>query len=177
MVLIMVMPFRRGRSLTPVQSIKHVIDAGGGLTATASVVVLGTSVIIRSGAPFTPNELLIGETVNGVFLTVNIIGATGAPVAGPVDWYIAKQRSNQDPNVDFPDPGDTGQSNLRNQIIHEEKGVPGSGDGTPHVFKGVVVIPRGMRRTRQGDQLFVKLKMTTGDTGTFCVKAIYKSFS
>ncbi len=171
----MVMPFRRRQSSArPIQSVKHVVDSGGGLTATASVVTVANTVNSLS-TPFAPVEVVLGHTVNAMFVIINIIGSTGAPVSGPVDWYIAKGRSGQLSSA-FPDPGDTGQSSLRNQIFHEEKGVPGSGDGTPHVFKGVIVLPRGFRRMRDGDFVFFKLKMTTGDTGTFCLKSIYKSY-
>ncbi len=165
--------FRRGNSLNPVNSIKHVLDAGGGLTSTSSNVPIATAVA-NVGTTFVPGDIRVGATINGLFLTVNIIGATGQGVTGPVDWYIIKLHSGQAGVL--PTPGNTGISTIRNQIIHEEKGVPGSADGTPHIFKGVVVIPRGMRRMREGDTINVVLKMTDPDAGTFCVKSIYKSF-
>ncbi len=171
------MPFRRGSRLgNLIQSKKHVVDAGGGLTDATSTVILSTSVA-QPDFSTTPTEVEIGSTVNGMFIIINIIGSTGAPLSGPVDWYISKFRSGQNINTSFPDPGNTGIASVRNQIFHEEKGVPGSGDGTPHVFKGVIAIPRGMRRQREGDQFFIKLKMSTGDTGTFCLKSIYKEFN
>ncbi len=168
----MVMPFRR--RMNPIQSYKHIIDAGGGLTSTVSTVDVSQAVQARTGA--SPNECVIGETVNGLFVIVNILGATGQGVTGPVDWYIIKQRSNQAVGT-LPDPGNTGNDIMRSQIFHEEKGVSGSADGTPHVFKGVIVVPPNMRRQREGDKFLIRLKMTDPDTGTFCVKVIYKSFS
>ncbi len=76
-----------------------------------------------------------------------------------------------------PDPANAGISKVRNQIIHMEKGLAGSGDGTPMAFKGVIAIPRGMRRMREGDQWNIVLnsKDATNDA-TFCLKAIYKSW-
>ncbi len=107
-----------------------------------------------------------------------MLGATGGGLNGSLNWYIAKARSGQAPGADFPDPGSTGVSDMRNQIFHEEKGLAGSADGTPMAFKGVVVIPRSMRRMREGDQLFVKLRSTDNMNDTnFCVKVIFKSFS
>ncbi len=158
------------------QTVKHVIDAGGGLTDVSAVVPLSTVVNTKQSAT-DPLECEVGETINGIFLSIYIIGATGSGVTGPIDWFIGKSRSAQVPSSDFPDPGATGSASIRNQIFHEEKAVSGSADGTPMAFKGVVPIPRGMRRQRLGDQFFVKLKMSTGDTGTFCVKAIYKTLS
>ncbi len=165
---------RRGGSVS-VHSVKHVLDSGGGLTDVTSSVPISQVVNARA-AVFDPVEVVLGETIKYIFLIINIIGATGAGVTGPVDWYIAKQRSGQSVGV-FPDPGNTGQSNLRNQIFHEEKGVPGSADGTPHVFKGVIKVPPIYQRQRDSDQFVIRLKMSTGDTGVFCVKAIYKSWS
>ncbi len=170
----MVMPFRRMSRLgNIVKSYKHVVDLEGGLTSTASVNVLatGTDDVI---SPLT--QVPTGSTINGIFISFYIIGDTGAPLAGPLDWYIAKLRSGQTAATDFPAPGLTGVSSVRNQIFHEEKGLSGSGDGTPMVFKGVIVIPKGMRRMRAGDVIFIKAKSNTTDTPSFCIKAIYKHF-
>ncbi len=157
-----------------INSIKHVLDAGGGLTSTSADVPLAVAVPNVDTTTFKPGDVRVGSHVNGMFIIVNIIGATGAPVSGPVDWYIAKFHEGQLGSA--PTPGNTGVSKIRNQIFHEEKGVPGSGDGTPNVFKGVIAVPRSMRRMREGDSIRIFLKMSTPDSGTFCVKAIFKSF-
>ncbi len=122
----------------------------------------------------TPSEVRIGSTINGFFLSVFMIGATGAPVTGSLNWYLMKRHSDQ---TTVPVAGTTGISDLRSQIIHEEKGLAGSGDGTPMAFKGVIAIPRGMRRNRIGDEWILVLRNldATVDT-TFCLKAIYKSY-
>ncbi len=175
MVLLVIVPFRRSRN--PIQSVKHVVDVEGALSGgTTSDVPLSATVESRA-TPFNPIECVIGETVNGIFLSIFIIGATGAGQAGSLNWYIGKSRAGQT-IASFPAPALTGASDLRNQIFHEEKGLAGSADGTPMAFKGVVVIPRGMRRMRSGDQFFVKLRATDNiNDVNFCVKAIYKSFS
>ncbi len=161
---------------TQIHSIKHVVDSFGGLTSTPSVTAFGNAVVTRSAA-FDPAEVEVGETVNGFFITVFAIGDSGSAVIGPIDWYIGKSRSAQVQTSDFPDPGATGISPIRNQIFHEEKGLVGSGDGTAMAFKGVIVVPKGMRRMRQGDSFFMKIKTDGAETAQFCFKAIYKSFS
>ncbi len=179
MVLQVLMPFRRGSRMgTQIHSLKHVIDVEGALSGgVASVVPLTQSVQSRA-TPFEPVEMINGETINAFFLSIFMIGATGSGQNGSINWYIAKARSGQSTVTDFPDPAVTGGSNVRNQIFHEEKGLAGSADGTPMAFKGVVVVPRSMRRFRDGDQFIIKLRSTdiTNDVN-FCVKAIYKSFS
>ncbi len=169
---------RTSRLGTQIHSIKHVIDSEGALTgASSSTNVFATAVVARNTV-FNPAEVVVGETVNGIFLSIFMIGATGSGQDGSLNWYIAKSRSGQLPGADFPDPGSTGISDLRNQIFHEEKGLAGSADGTAMAFKGVVVIPRSMRRMREGDQLFIKLRSTDAvNNVNFCIKSIYKSFS
>ncbi len=162
--------------MNPIQSVKHVVDSSGALTNTASVTTLLKTVPVTS-TTFDPIEVQTGEKVNGLFLSFYAIGSTGAPLAGPIDWYIAKSHTGQFPVSIFPDPGATGLSTVRNQIFHEEKGLSGSGDGTPMVFKGVIAIPRGMRRMRQDDNIFIKAIVTGSDVVNFCIKAIYKSYS
>ncbi len=169
----MTVPFRRG-SRPVINSIKHVIDTEGGLTSTVSVVPLAKGVGTQSD-PFNPNNVVVGSRINAFYISIFIIGATGAPVTGSQNWYIARQHSGQS-NSGFPDPGTTGTSLLRNQIIHQEKGLVGSGDGTAMAFKGVVVVPRGMRRMREGDNWNIYLKNNSADSATFCLQSIYKSF-
>ncbi len=171
------MPFRSRRRIPPMQSFKHVIDADGTLaTGVSAVVPLSDGVNIKTGA--FPTQTITGEVINGIFVTIFIIGSTGQPVDRPQNWYIAKSRSGQNSTTDFPIPGESGVSEVRNQIFHEEKGLVGSGDGTAMAFKGVIAVPRGMRRMREGDQIFIKLKNDDAMNDThFCVKAIYKSLS
>jgi len=163
---------------TQIHSVKHIIDASGGLTGGVAALVPLSKVVNARTEPFDPLETVVGESVNGIFLSVFMIGSTGSGLQGQLDWYIAKSRAAQTPISDFPNPQATGISPVRSQIFHEEKGLAGSADGTPMAFKGVVVIPRGMRRQRDGDQFFIKIRSedATNDA-QFCVKAIYKSFS
>ncbi len=172
------MPFRRfsRRSLNPVNSIKHVIDTNGTLVQAGTVVSVSFIVAVPNvdTTTFKPGDVRVGAKVNGVFFSIFNIGQSGAPVNFPIDWFIIKLHEGQT----APVPGQTGTSKLRNQIIHEEKGLVGSGDGTAMAFKGVIAIPRGMRRMREGDSFEFHSRVGGGGTSdvTFCFKAIYKSF-
>ncbi len=166
---------RRSQGIRPVNRIKHVVDSSGGLTSTSSVNALADTVTVLTD-PFNPVEVELGSTINGMFISIYVIGSTGAPLEGPIDWYIGKGRASQTALNQFPDPGVTGTFDIRNQIFHEEKGLSGSGDGTPMVFKGVIAIPKGMRRMRSGDSIFIKIKCTGADVCNFCIKAIYNSY-
>ncbi len=169
----LIMPrFRRGQ----IHSIKHIVDADGTLDMVGTTVgiPIGTTVDAPS-AVFNPAEVTLGETVKAIFLSIFVIGASGAGIGAPINWYIIKLRAGQTQ----VNPGETGVSQIRNQIFHEEKGMAGSIDGTPMAFKGVVRVPPGMQRMRSGDvfQIAFNLESTASGDANFCVKAIYKSFS
>ncbi len=166
---------RMSRLGNQIHSLKHIIDTEGALSGAAKSVTPLMNAVASPNATFDPLDVELGSTVNGFFLSVFVIGATGAGNIGSINWYIVKTRSGQFSSL--PEPEATGTSPLRNQIFHQEKGLAGSADGTPMAFKGVVVVPRGMRRTREGDNFYLVLKGTDPTTDyNFCVKAIYKSF-
>ncbi len=168
------MPFRGSRLGSIINSVKHVVDTEGGVTEVNSRSVIANTVTVKS-ASFDPTEVGIGDKINAFFLSIFIIGTTGAPVTGSINWYIIKLHTAQ---TGPPNAGNTGPSTLRNQIFHEEKGLAGSGDGTPMAFKGVIVVPKGMRRMRQGDSFEVVIRLNdASQSAGFCLKAIYKSFS
>ncbi len=169
--MVYLMPFRR--SLNPVNSVKHILDSEGALSGAAVSANAIATAVPNTGTTFVPGDIRVGAKINAFFLSVFVIGATGSGNTGSINWFLMKVHDGQA----LPQPGATGLSMVRNQIIHEEKGLSGSIDGTPMAFKGVVVIPRGMRRMREGDTWFLALKGTDATTDyNFCVKAIYKSF-
>ncbi len=161
-----------------IHSVKHIIDSEGALTGGITSITPISTVVNARSAVFDPLEIVIGERINGIFLSVFMIGATGTGLSGSLNWYICQIRAGQSANADFPSPAAAGGSNVRSQIFHMEKGLAGSADGTPMAFKGVIVIPKSMRRQRDGDSFNVLLNSTdsTSDTN-FCIRAIYKSFS
>ncbi len=164
----------RQRNLSPINSIKHVIDVSGSWTnATSRSVILNVVPNVDTSV-FKPGDVRVGARVNGFYISIFAIGSTGAPVSGPIDWYIVKLHEGQAAAI--PTPGNTGISKIRNQIFHEEKGFSGSGDGTPMVFKGVIAIPKGMRRMREGDSFEINAIVTGTDVVNFCIKCIYKSY-
>ncbi len=169
------MVFRRRFAKAPINSIKHVIDVSGALSGGSTSQVPIAVGVPQVGATFVPGDIRTGATINGFFLSIFVIGATGAPINGPIDWYLVKIHDGQSGST--PTPGATGVSKIRNQIIHEEKGLAGSGDGTAMAFKGVVAVPKGMRRMREGDIWRVLLRSDdVSNDAQFCVKAIYKSY-
>lgn len=112
----------------------------------------------------------VGAHVKGLYC---FIQTSSNFQAANVDWYFSKQRSGQSNITDFPSPGATGNDPLRNQIYHEEKGIPGdSGDTSPLTFRGVLRIPRLVQRMRAGDNLFFKFRGSLDYN--VCMKIIFK---
>ncbi len=170
-----VMPFRRRSARSPVNSIKHILDVEGVVTGG-----IGTLAPIAVAVPnvdtgtFKPGDIRVGGTINGFFISLFAIGTSSAAVNGAIDWFLIKLHDQQT----APSPAQTGVSMIRNQIVHEEKGLVGSGDGTAMVFKGVVAVPKGMRRMREGDQWLISLRAANQGANDvqFCIKSIYKSY-
>ena len=104
-----------------------------------------------------------------MYLSVYTIGDSGSS-SGVVNWYIWKNPSN---DLTAPDAGNTGVSDNRRWILHEEKGLFATQDGTPMVFKGVIKFPARMRRIGDDDRIQVVIQ-TENDTAEFCIQAIYK---
>ncbi len=166
---------RMGSSIRPVNSIKHIIDAEGALSAaTASGVPLAVTVPTFS-ATFKPGDIRIGGKINGFYISVFMIGTGASGQQGSLNWILYKEHAGQ--AAIAPTPNNVGISEIRNQVIHQEKGLAGSEDGSPMIFKGVIAIPRGMRRMREGDTWFIRLLNTDAvNDVNFCVQSIFKSY-
>ncbi len=168
------MVFRRGMSARPINRTKNIIDVQGAVSGGSTSVQTIATTVDTPTSPFKPGDITVGGKINGFYVSIFVIGSTGAPLSGPINWYLWKQHAGQ--AATQPTPGQTGTSELRNQIIHEEKGLSGSGDGTPMVFKGVIAVPKGMRRMRSGDEWQIALNSDIADTNNFCTKVIYNAF-
>ncbi len=176
--------FQRGMALRPIKGIKHIVEASNISAATVNSVGM---VILNGVDQYTLADVdgcPAGSKVNGIFLSIFIISeggelATEVPLA---DWYIIVDKGNQMGSTfsatRLPTPGATGSHIMKSKIIHTEKGLAGGGDlslnGVPMIFKGVIVIPKGMRRVASNDQ--IKLCIRTNFDSKFCVQAIYKHY-
>ncbi len=169
------MPRRLGYK-RPVNSLKHVIDVSGEtLGGTVSVIPLANVVRSLDNSNIVPVEVESASTIGPMFLSVFVLGSTGS-TSGLVDWYVWKVVGGNVAGGSIPDPGDTGQAELRRWIFHEEKGLAATQDGTPMVFKGVIRISPRYRRMGDGDTIQLRLLTEAGVNLQFCVKAIYKTF-
>ncbi len=169
-VLKTLMVFRRNNRLgNIINSVKNVIDNQGNIVATTN-----TEQRVLTGVDnYTAADVLevqTGAKIFGVFITIYLYN-NADQVAGSLDWYYGVRRGATS-FADMPPANAVGLSNLRNQILHQEKGLSGGPNGPPMVFKGVIRIPRQYQRIREGDIHFISFR--SSQAGKFCIKAIYK---
>ncbi len=164
---------RFNRSKRPIRSIKNIIDGEGNiLAATAAEQQIATTVNTYTGAV---TETTVGSSINAFYVSVFMLNDVDQ-AAGSLNWYIAKRHAGQT-FASFPSPGAVGGSTVRNQIFHMEKGLAGNiaDGGSTMVFKGVIKVPRGQQRMREGDIWFIAIENI--QAGKFCIQAIYKWYT
>ncbi len=178
------MVFRR-QNMRPINSRKNVVDASSVLAAGTNTVFDNIVVGVDQADLATVDEVTTGSRINGIYMSFFAI-AEGGEIANEVplvDWYVIKDSGGQMGTTfsasALPTPGATGSFVNKRWIIHEEKGLTGGGDaslsGVPMIFKGVLGIPRHMRRIAVGD--IIKIVVRANFNTKMCTKFIYKWYS
>ncbi len=172
------MVFRRriSRLGTIVNSVKHIVDAQGGIVADTKTNVDLVQGVDSATTVGTAN-VQIGSKVFGIFLNVQVIGTGVGGVLNQLYLIIYKNPGNNVSAADIPKGNVTGASDFKRQIFHTEMiMLSSSSDDIPQtLFKGVIKIPRTFQNMRINDKISLQL-FGPGGTSNFCVQAIYKSF-
>ncbi len=175
---------RRGMSLRPIQSTKHIVEFSGILAAGANTVLLTVASGTDNPVLANVSEVQPGHKIGSIFVSFFAI-TEGGEVANEVplvDWYIINNPGNTFAATftatTNPTPGATGSHINKRFIFHTEKGLAGGGDaslaGVPMIFKGVLKVPRGRQRVGQNDRITINARSNFATK--FCVQCIYKSF-
>ncbi len=132
-----------------------------------------------------PQQVATGSTVSSIFLRVE---AVGVEPAGGVDNIYMLVYKNPGANVAGPRPDASGTSDNKKRVIHQEmlmlspRSTAGAGGDFRFprtLFKGVVRIPRGLKRFGYEDKLQVLISHRVGEAtqlSEFCLQCIYKEF-
>ncbi len=165
------MVFSRRSSIRPVNSRKNVKDQQGGLAiGTQTTVALADAVDAPTLA--SPVSVATGSVINGFFLNVQVRATTEAALPNAY-MAVAKNTGN---NLTFPDANAVGVDDNKRFVIHQEMAML-SGSTEPSIpitlFKGVIKVPKHMRRMGPDDQ-WQCLLFSPGVTADFCVQCIYK---
>ncbi len=174
--------FNRGLALRPVRSLKHVIDTNGGITGgTPSTNDVIQAVDDPAAITGTPQQVHIGSTVHGIFLNVQVIQKVAAGGVDNIYMIVFKNPGN---NLTAPNVDAVGNSDDRKHVIHQEMIMTGTvltaAAAIPKtLFKGVIQIPRGMKRFGVQDRIQVVIGHRNGEAtqqSNFCLQCIYKEF-
>ncbi len=162
----------RGFRLRPVNRIKHVVDKQSALVAGTTEY---TALIKSVASPVLANteEVEVGATVNGIFLSVEIVATSSAVL--PNAYLIVYK--NPGGNLTAIVPNVVGSDDDKRFVIHQEMVMlqKQSGSNPRTLFKGVIVIPRGYKRFGPNDTLLIGL-LTPGVTADYCLQCHYKEF-
>ncbi len=169
-------------ALRPVNSVKHVVDTSGVITAGVGAT---TDLILTVDNPvFTsPNNVHVGSKVSAIFLSVEIVGRVAYGGVPRVYFTVGK---NPNDEISLPVPSAVGIDDSRKFIIHQEMmmvdglGVAANTTVFPRtMFKGVILIPKGYQRNGINDKLQFTIANNAGEaTGAteWCIQCIYKEF-
>ncbi len=173
------------RNLRPINSRKNVVDLSSILAATTNTVFDNVCQGVDQADLASADEVTTGSSINAFYMSLFAIAEGGelATEVPLVDWYIIKDNGGNFGTTfdatNLPTPGATGTNLNKRHIIHEEKGLAGGGDaslaGVPMIFKGVIRIPKHMRRIGVGDR--IRLCMRANFATKVCTKFIYKWYS
>ncbi len=172
---------RRALRLRPVNSVKHIVDTNGTISA-ALVSTTDVTVAVNDPATASVNEVMIGSTVHAIFLRVEVVGTVAA---GGVDNIYMSVYKNPGGDLAGPNPSAVGGSDDKKRVLHQEMLMLtpldlNNGVGFPRtLFKGVIVLPRALKRMGIQDKLQVLIAHRLGEatqTTRFCLQCIYKEF-
>ncbi len=167
----------RMSSIRPVHRIKHVVDSQ---TAVAVNTQIPLVLIKGQDAPVIGNvtEVETGSKVNGFFISVEGVASESSTTATP-NVYISFYKDNAGTMTPIPNGNAVGASINKKFFIHQEMVMINAVDGgNPRtLFKGVIVIPKGMRRFSAADELVCQLFIpSTGVAMNICTQTHYKEF-
>ncbi len=167
------MVFRRRNSLRPVNSRKHVIDEQGAL-AGGTQVFGDIADAVDSPALATAIQVQSGCTINSIFLNLQV-AATATNALANVYMMIYK---NPGSNIGaIPNANVIGTSDFKKMVFHQEMiMIEKNSTGIPRtLFKGVLLLPRHMRRFGSDDKMSLGI-FSPGINMEYCFQCIYKEF-
>jgi len=174
MIVLVMARFNRFRSsIRPVNRIKHVVDSQ---FATPLNVAVDTFLVNSVESSTLANTAFVeqGSTVNGIFLSIEVVNTGTAGVLANAYIMVFK---NPGGNLVFPNPNAVGANDNKKYVIHQEMVMLQMQDNSnPRtLFKGVIVIPRHLRRMAIGDLIVVRA-FAPGVETNWCLQAHYKEF-
>ncbi len=166
---------RMNMAIRPVQRIKHIVDDSATISAGTGIPIILVRAVDAPVIANTP-DVITGSKVNGIFLNVQVESNQDLQAAIP-NIYIAVYKNPGGLVTTHIDPRSTGDDVNKKLIIHQEMSFfePSIGGNPKTIFKGVIVIPKGMRRFGAADELIMTIA-STAINFKYCLQCIYKEF-
>jgi len=163
---------RSAMRLRPVNSYKNVVDTNGSLSGgTVSITPIAVSVNLAVTVA-TNNHVPVGGRISAIYYSLYLFSDATSIQDILMDIFWWKKQADI---ITSPTPGQTGVSESKRWIFHEEKGLAGNRTtGTPMVVKGVLKIPKPYQRFGIDDKL--EMRILAPINGLFCSKHIYRVF-
>ncbi len=170
---------RFARSLRPIHRIKHVVDFQTAVPVNVQITQLLVNTVDTQTLG-TQNSVENGASINGFFITTEI-NATEAGVGKTPNFYWMLYKNPGATVATIPNGNAVGVSTFKKFVIHQEMVMfqaNSADDGVPrNVFKGVIAVPKHLRRCSPGDQWYIQLFIpSTGVACNACTQVHYKSF-
>ncbi len=164
-------------SLRPIHRIKHVVDAQSAIPVNVQIDV---AIAVAKDAPVlgTASDVQTGCSINAFFISTELVATeVGTGKTPNFYWSLYKNPGN---NLSMPNGNAVGSNDNKRFFIHQEMIMfnPVAAGGTPRsVFKGVIKVPKGMRRMGPDDRWKIQLFIpSTGVTVNSCTQVHYKEF-
>lgn len=154
-----------------VTSIKNVADNSGGLTGTLLRTTFAKAVTAPS--PTVKSDCSHGCIIKAIYVILDVCGLGGTGVLNNYQAFIMK---NPGANLTPPTPGSEGASNEKKFIFKTFAGmIMRNQDGNaPLHWEGWVKVPKRYQRMGTDDTFELVQAVTSGLTGHFFNKMIYK---
>ncbi len=166
----------RYNSMRPVHRIKHVVDFQQALPVNTQ---LPQDIAIAKDAPALANteQVMLGSKVNAIFANIQCVASETSTTATPNIYLIFVK--NPGNNLVFANGNVVGSDDNKKFVFHQEMNMISALDGEiPRtLFKGVIMVPKHMRRMGPNDRLIVYLfTPSTGVAVNICGQFHYKEF-
>ncbi len=170
------MVLRRGRTLSPINAVKHYVPATNSLTTSGSVRNQTVALAVPNTAlPVNAGDVKEGSVIKAIFLEYwcGGAGATGADTQFSLAFYKQQGGTNAMVAADLLNPG--AYDNKKNIIFFSQGVIMGSDTQAVPLLRQWFKIPKGKQRMGLGD--IWKVGMTpTGESINNCGFATYKEY-
>ncbi len=163
---------RRGAmSLNIVNSMKNVVEAAFGITATKTATVIAKAV--NTPLSTVSTDVSQGCVIKAIWLSLDMCGLAGTGVLNTIHAYLIKSPGD---NLTLPAVQSVGTSNEKKFVIKqwEFMGMRNQDGNPPYHWEGWLKLPRRYHRMGTDDIWYLVIATSASGSGHASFEAIYK---